>query len=447
MRQTILLRVTGVIAGLLSFGSGLGFEHFAACAQTSPTTAITVELTSRGGPIDAAMTGLDRPEHAPTESARAKIRPFVNALWLDAKQRGISRGLFDRAFANFEPDLEIYELLANQPEHVASPWDYMSRIVFDNRIQVGKEKLAALVAVLERIEAKHGVDRHILLAIWGIESSFGTAPGSRYVIRSLATLAIGDARRPQFWRNELLAALSILQQGDVAFENMTGSWAGAMGHTQFMPSSYVAHASDFDGDGRRDIWTSVPDALASTANYLKSAGWQSGVPWGFEVVLPAGFDFANARPGIVKRLAEWQALAIEVPFGRSIPSTRGQLSLLLPSSAEGPAFLVTGNFRAILRYNNSVLYALAVGHLADRIAGGERLAGLWPRDDPQLKRAAIEDLQRRLAALGFDAGPVDGLNGTATKLAIRAYQARNSLPEDGWPGVRLLKRLKADAQP
>ncbi len=391
-----------------------------------------------------AMTPATKPLPALPEGTLEKVGPFVLGLWPDANKRGVSKTLFDRAFTGFQPDAEIFDLLSNQPEHVAAPWDYMNRLVSENRIETGKAKLAQQAGLLANIEVRLGVDKNVVLAIWGVESNFGLAPGNRHVIRSLTTLAIGDQRRLQFWRNELLTALLILEKGDVTLDHMTGSWAGAMGHTQFMPSSYVAHAIDFDGDGRRDIWDSVPDALASTANYLKIAGWQRGEAWGHEVVLPAGFDFSFVRPGISKSAGAWQALGLSMPFGRPFPVQASELSLILPAGAFGPAFLVSGNFRAILKYNNAVLYALAVGHLADRIGGGDAVAGTWPTNDPPLNRVAREDLQRMLAGLGYEIGAIDGMIGAATRTAIRAYQVKNGLPEDGWAGERILHHLKTE---
>lgn len=380
----------------------------------------------------------------PAPALNDKVAPFVDALWPEAQKRRISRELFDRALRGIEADPEIFDLLANQPESVVAPWDYLQRLVSDARIEAGREKLAAHANLLAHIESRLGVDKHIVLAIWGIESSFGTAMGSRHVIRSLTTLAIGDPRRPQFWRGELLAALGILEKNDISLDRMLGSWAGAMGHTQFMPSSYTAHAVDFDGDGRRDIWGSVPDALASTANYLRTHGWRVGEPWGIEVVVPAGFDHALTRPSVVKTTAEWQALGVAALGGRPLPEGPARFSLLLPAGANGPALLTGGNFQAILKYNNAVSYALAVGHLADRIAGGPPLAASWPVNDPPLERTGREDLQRQLQRVGLDPGPLDGVIGSATRRAVREYQVKHGLTEDGWAGRLLLERLKSD---
>ena len=411
-------------------------------APTPAMPAATAPTPAPGSPVVAVPPTQEKKAAAMPEAMRERLAAFIAEIWPDAQRRGVSRQLFERAFAGLEPEPEIFELLANQPELVAAPWDYLARLASERRIETGRAKLAEHADLLSRIEAHFGVDRHVVLAIWGIESNFGAAQGSRHVVRSLATLAVGEPRRAPFWRAELIAALAILERGDIPLERMTGSWAGAMGHTQFMPTSYLAHAVDFDGDGRRDIWDSVPDALASTAGYLRSSGWTAGEVWGIEVVLPAGFDFAMARPGTALPLSQWLAAGIAPPAGGTLPSSPSAFSLLLPAGARGPAFLVSPAFRAILRYNNAVPYALAVGHLADRIRGAGPLAGLWPHDDPPLNRERREELQRRLAALGFDVGPVDGVIGNGTRAAIRAFQARSGMAEDGWAGEQLLQRLR-----
>ena len=381
-----------------------------------------------------------------SEDVRSKLTAFVTALRPEAMKLGVSKDILDRVLTGLEPDPEIFDLLENQPEHVATPWGYMSRLVSDLRIENGRKQLAAHAPILAAIEQRYGVDRHVVVAVWGIESSFGTSPGTRSVIRSLATLAVSDSRRPQFWRTELLTALAILQRGDVSPERMTGSWAGAMGHTQFMPTSFMAHAADFDGDGRRDIWNSAPDALASTANYLKAAGWTPGQAFGVEVVLPAGFDLDLTTPGVAQSTAEWRALGLTAPSGRDWPSL-GPTSLILPSGVRGPAFLVGQNFRAILKYNNATAYALAVGHLADRLAGRHAIAGAWPTDDPPLGKPERFELQRRLMALGFDVGPADGVMGSATRGAVRAWQKKQGLDADGWAGERLLGQVRKASGP
>jgi membrane-bound lytic murein transglycosylase B len=383
---------------------------------------------------------------APTlpRGAEMAFATFLAALGAEAQTAGVSAATFDAATAGLTPDLQVLELSQAQPEHAKSVSEYVSALVSETRLENGLKNLAAYDAVTRQIEAAYGVDRHVLIAIWGIESNFGNAQGNRGVIRSLATLAALEMRRPQFWKTELLAALRILQARDTTPENMAGSWAGAMGHTQFMPTTFHAHAVDFDRDGRRDIWGTVPDALASTANYLKASGWVAGIPWGIEVRGPAGFDYGHSAPGQGKPLAQWQALGV-VPVGaKPLPANLGQMSLVLPSGAGGPAFLTTVNFRAILRYNNAVSYALSVAHLGDRLAGGQAFSTPWPANDRGLSRADREEIQRRLSARGLDTGGVDGILGSGTRAAIRSYQAGKGLAADGHPSADLLERLRAD---
>jgi membrane-bound lytic murein transglycosylase B len=376
----------------------------------------------------------------------AQFASFLTTFRQDAAAKGLTAVTLDAALAGLTPDPEVLELATVQPEYVKTAGEYLGLLVSDTRLDNGRQKLIEQAATLAAVEAAYGVDRHVVLAIWGIESNYGIAMGTRRIVRSLATLAAFEPRRPEFWRNELFAALRILQSGDTSAENMSGSWAGAMGHTQFMPSTYAVHAVDFDRDGRRDIWASIPDALGSTANYLKASGWVTGVPWGFEVSLPAGFDVAVSAPGQAKPWAQWQAAGVALAVERPVPAATGPLQLLLPAGVRGPAFLVSGNFRAILKYNNAVSYALAVGHLADRIAGGRVFARPWPADDRALVKGDREELQRRLAARGYDAGSVDGVIGGATKSAIRSYQKAKGLPEDGHPDLALLERLRQEGR-
>jgi membrane-bound lytic murein transglycosylase B len=382
-----------------------------------------------------------------TETANAvnaRIQAFLVELRAAALQNDVPAAVFDRATAGLSPDPLVIALAAAQPEHLKAPRDYLDALVTDARIEDGRRHLATLGETLVAIEAAYGVDRHAVVALWGVESNYGSAMGEYSVIRSLATLAVEDGRRAAFWRGELFAALHILARGDIEPERMTGSWAGAMGHTQFMPSTYLGHAVDFDRDGRRDIWGSAADAVASAANYLRASGWRSGEPWGFEVALPEGFDFALSGPERAQPLAVWERLGIRRPGGVVWPKSPSDLRLLLPAGAQGPAFLVTANFRALLSYNPALVYALAVGHLADRIAGGAPIIGPWPVDDIPLGRPEREELQQRLAQCGFDAGGIDGIIGERTRAAIRVYQRSRRLPEDGYPSSRLLERLRHD---
>jgi membrane-bound lytic murein transglycosylase B len=381
--------------------------------------------------------------------ADTEAAAFFEALWPAAQARGVTRDTFERAAASFGPDPDVLQLALNQPEQVKTPGSYLSELISETRIATGRQKAIEHAALLAALESAYGVDRRVLLAVWGVESAYGTAKGSRSVIRSLATLAMSDARRAGFWRKELLAALRMLQDG-AAPEALVGSWAGAMGHTQFIPSAYAAHAVDFDRDGRRDIWGSVADALASTANYLQASGWAPGVPWGWEVVLPAGFDFAWSAPGRTRTWPEWQSAGVTavaaVAAGDAVRPDRS-LQLILPAGARGPAFLVTGNFRALRRYNQSSSYALAVGHLADRIGGGAALAAAWPADDKALTRAEREELQSLLAERGRDTGGLDGIMGDRTRAAIRATQRTLNLAEDGHPSAALLHQLRGVVAP
>jgi membrane-bound lytic murein transglycosylase B len=379
--------------------------------------------------------------------AGADAQAWVAALWPAAQARGVSRPVFDRALGAFAPDPEVAEFAARQPEQEMSTGAYLEHLVTEERIATGRQLAIQHRALLDAIEAAYGVDRRVLLAIWGIESAYGTAKGTRNVVRSLATLAMVDPRRSGFWTRELLAALRLLQDNSANPMALVGSWAGAMGHTQFIPSTYSAHAVDFDKDGRRDVWDTVADALASTANYLKSSGWTAGAPWGFEVTLPSDFDYAWSAPGRTKTLAEWLASGVQPADGRRTPIVKQPLQLVLPAGVRGPAFLVTRNLRALLKYNQSLAYALAVGHLADRIAGGGAPLAAWPAEDRSLTRPEREELQRLLISWGFSAGEPDGIIGDQTRTAIRATQHALSLAEDGHPTIELLRRLRDGGVP
>jgi membrane-bound lytic murein transglycosylase B len=435
------MRVRAAIAAITAGAIAIASALAAYLLKTAPPAPPMPPIAAISQPPQAPAAP------APPPGATPEFRAFLESLWPDAGAKGISRATFDRAMAGVGPDLEVLDLNANQPEHTRSAGEYLGLLVSETRLVNGREKLAQHGDLLAAIEGATGVDRHIVLAIWGIESAYGFNMGMRSVIRSLATLAANDQQRAPFWRGELIAALGILERGDTTPDALVGSWAGAMGHTQFMPSTFQAHAVDFDKDGRRDIWATLGDALASTANYLKVSGWTSGLPWGFEVRLPTPFDFALADPAKSKPLADWSALGVVPNAPRTGDSDLGPVSLILPAGAEGPAFLVTRNFRAILRYNNAVPYALAVGHLADRFRGDSAFAKPWPTGDRGLTRAEREDLQRLLAARGHDAGVADGILGSQSRAAIRAYQTTVGLAADGHPNAALLERLRREAKP
>jgi membrane-bound lytic murein transglycosylase B len=379
------------------------------------------------------------------EQKTAEAQAFLDALRADAEAKGVKLDVFERATKGFATDDEIAALNASQPEHVRTTGDYVSLLVSEMRLANGRGKLIEHAELLAKIEQRYGVDRHVVLAIWGVESSYGFSMGERNVIRSLSTLALTDQRRAPFWRSELLAALTIAQRGDIASDAMTGSWAGAMGHTQFMPSTYLAHAVDFDGDGRRDIWTSPADALASAANYLKVSGWVTGQPAIIEVVLPDKFDFAQSAPSVSKSGKEWLGLGLKPVRPVAGLDALGGLQVIVPAGHAGPAFLVGANFRAILKYNRAVPYALAVSHLGERLAGAPAFTQAWPAGDKALSRSEREEMQTRLTALGHDIGAIDGIIGSATRTAIRAFQRAEAMPEDGHPDGQLLMRLRRTA--
>ncbi len=359
----------------------------------------------------------------------------------EALRAGIRADVFDAAFAGVEPDPSVVEADRSQPEFTRPVWEYLEGALSPTRVRRGQALLEQHRVTLDALERRYGVDRYVLVAIWGMESSFGQITGDKSVIRSLATLAY-EGRRPAFAHEQLLAALQILQNGDIAPARMLGSWAGAMGQTQFIPSTYNSHAVDFDGDGRRDIWNSPVDALASTAHYLQASGWRGQQPWGFEAFLPTGFDYAQADPDIRKPVAEWRRLGVKTA---PLPALLEQESaaLLLPAGHRGPAFLVLDNFRAVLKYNNSSAYALAVGLLSQRFQGAGQIAGRWPTDESPLSRSERIALQETLTRHGYDSGTADGIIGANTRRAIRGYQQRQGWPADGYPTRRLLEDLQA----
>jgi len=363
----------------------------------------------------------------------------VRELRREATAQGVSAQTFDRALTGVEPDRTVLEAMDNQPEFKLPIWDYMAVLVDEQRVADGRARLAEWEKVLAAAEQKFGVDRHVIVAVWGVESDYGRITGGRPLVRSLATVSCFGGRQ-KFFRGELIATLRILQSGDVSPEKLVGSWAGAFGQTQFMPSTFQRTAVDFDGDGRRDIVESVPDALGSAANYLKRAGWEPGEPWGYEVRLPRDYKGPAGRRER-RPLAEWQRLGVRRVNGEPL-SGGGQAALLLPAGAEGPAFIVFRNFDAIYSYNAAESYALAIAHLADRLRGAGPFHTAWPTDDPGISRAERRELQERLNARGFDAGQVDGMMGPRTRAAIEAFQAARGLPVDGRPGSRVLRALR-----
>jgi membrane-bound lytic murein transglycosylase B len=370
------------------------------------------------------------------ESQIAEFRRFVDGLWPEARARGVSRATFDEAFRDVTPDARIIALTKKQSEFVRPIWDYVNGAVTAQRLQRGTQAAAEWDAVLAAAERTYGVPRSVILGIWGMETSYGSFTGNFYVVQALSTLAF-TGYRADFFRAELLTALQILEQDHVERATMLGSWAGAMGQTQFMPSSFMKYAVDGDRDGRRDIWTSAPDAIASTANYLRQQGWQPGLPWGFEVVLPDGFDFRNLR----QNFRSWAGIGLRRTDGKPLPAT-GEASLFLPGGARGPAFLVTDNFTVIKSYNSSDAYALGVAHLGDRVMGGPPIQGAWPAGEAQLDKDQRQELQKRLVALGFYEGDADGRLGSKTREAVRNFQLHRGLVADGYADLAVLRELR-----
>ena len=372
--------------------------------------------------------------HAQQPKVPASFEPLLGSLWPDAQTRGISRKTFDLAFAGLTPDPRVAALTTRQLEYGIPVATYLARIASQPRIEGAARRARDWKPTLDALEKQYGVDRWIILALWGIETSFGANPGGFDVIRSLATLvAIGY--RADYFRDELIAALQVLQQGHVPRGKLIGSWAGAMGQPQFMPSNFLELAVDFDRDGRKDIWANVPDVMGSIANFLKRWGWKAGSPWGCEVVVPQGFDYRKSRASY----AEWSALGLTRADRKPMP--QGYAILFFPSGAHGPAFLVGENFEVIKRYNNSDVFALAATQIADRAQGRAGVRATWPADDPQLTRIERVALQKRMKELGHPVNEFDGRIDFDLRDEIRREQAKHGMVPDGHPTRELMERI------
>ena len=374
-------------------------------------------------------------------SANLGFQRWIRNFRSRANRAGITDSTFDQAFNGVRYNTDVIQRDRNQSEFTKTLWEYLDSAASDTRVANGKKALREHGRVLRQIEAKYGVDKEVVAAVWGLESAYGTYRGKTDIIEALATLAY-DGRRGKFFEAQLIAALQILQSGDVAPRNMTGSWAGAMGHTQFIPTSYLAFAVDFTGDGKRDIWSDNPaDALASTAAYLDRHGWVKGQPWGVEVKLPSRFNYALANRKIKKMPSEWARLGVTDMNGRAVRNY-GQASLLLPAGSQGAAFLIFKNFSVIERYNTADAYVIGVGHLSDRLKGGPKIQANWPRGDRALTFAERKEMQKRLTQKGFSTKGVDGKIGPLTINAVRDFQRAQGLTPDGYPSLHLLKRLR-----
>lgn len=374
-------------------------------------------------------------------TAPASFDAWRNDFRVRALSAGISAATFDAAFRNVRVNQKVVELDTRQPEFSRPIWQYLDGAVSDSRVATARGKIDSKGSLLRGIEQRYNVDYPIVVAIWGLESGFGSNFGNIPVIQSMATLAY-EGRRRDFAEQQLIAALRILQAGDITPARMVGSWAGAMGHTQFIPTSFLDYAVDYTGDGRRDIWAAdAADALASTANYLARFGWTRGAPAVVEVRLPQNFDYAAADDKVRLTAAEWSASGVR-GVGGALPQGQG-VSILLPAGARGPAFAVYPNFRVIKRYNNATSYALAVAHLAERMTGAPPFQAAWPREDRTLSRTEKMELQTRLTVLGFDTQGADGIIGPNSRAAVRQFQQARGMVPDGYVSAKLLQAVRA----
>jgi membrane-bound lytic murein transglycosylase B len=405
------------------------------------TTTSPEQMQPAAGTTDPAA-GTSDPGATTAAPARPNFVAWREAFKPEALAAGVSAATFDRAFEGILPNLDILAKDEEQPEYTRPIWAYLDTAVSPERIAAGRQQLADNKAALRKAGKPYGVEPQTIVAIWGLESRYGANSGGYSVIEALATMAYGS-RRPAVFRQNLIDALLILEHGDITPEDMQGSWAGAMGQTQFMPAAFRQYAVDGDGDGKRDIWRDLPDVFASTANYLGAHGWKPGQPWGMEVRLPAKFDWELAEMDVTKTVAEWRKLGVKRVDGKALPKVASPASIIAPAGHRGPAFIVFENFRTILDYNNSISYALGVAHLADVIVGKPEFTAQWPRDEQPLSRTDKQDLQNLLVERGYDPGETDGVIGPKTRVAIRQFQREIGEVPDGFPTLALLTRLRS----
>ncbi|NNG75261.1 lytic murein transglycosylase [Acinetobacter sp. ANC 4277] len=404
-------------------------------------TQANAELIINGQPVTTTST----PSSSPVFSAQNNFQQCIANLRSQAISSGVIGSSYDRYTQNLTPDYSVIEKLNYQPEFSTPIWDYLSGLVDEERVQLGRQKLAQHREVLNRVAAAYGVPAETVVAVWGVESNFGDIAGSYPLLQALGTLSC-EGRRQSYFRGEFFTTMRILQRGDLTEQQMKGSWAGAFGHTQFMPSTYEELAVDFDGDGRRDLVSSTTDALASTANFLKKRGWQTGMPWGFEVRIPEGMSISGEGRRNKKALSSWVSRGIVRADGSSL--IQGNLSesssagLMAPAGANGPVFLVFKNFDAIYSYNAAESYALAIAHLSDRLQGQGGFSKAWPTDDAGTSRAERREIQQFLLNKGYDIGAIDGLIGDKTRQAIRQEQNRLGLSPTGRAGQQILRAFR-----
>jgi len=438
--------VAGLLPAVVAGASGLAVEVSKRPVERPVVAGETVVATV----ATSGVIVLPRPAARPQREESVQVQPAVGNAgfqrWIRSfRSRAVAAGItsqtFDAAFRGVQYNTGVIQKDRNQSEFTKQIWEYLDSAASDTRVSNGRAAVRQHRRLLEQIEARYGVEKEVVAAIWGLESAYGEYRGSEPLIESLATLAF-DGRRGRFFESQLIAALKIIQSGDVRPNQMTGSWAGAMGHTQFIPTSYLAYAQDFTGDGKRDIWSDNPaDALASTAAYLARFGWTKGQPWGVEVQLPRGFNYGLTGERIKKPVREWMALGIRDANGNRIPE-HGRASILLPAGAQGAAFMIFQNFHVIERYNTADAYVIGVGHLSDRIAGAGPLRSDWPRGDRPLRFSEKQEMQRMLTAAGFNTDGVDGIIGPSTIAAIRRFQTSVGMIPDGYASYEILRRLR-----
>jgi len=380
-----------------------------------------------------------------TAEQSANFQAFIETFRSQALAEGISADVYDRAMAGLTPNERVVRALNTQPEFVRPIWEYIEGAVSQRRLDGGREQIAANVQLFDRLESDYGVPREVLTALWALESNFGQAKGNYNLFQALATLAY-EGRRQDFGRTQLIAALKISQQEGIDPSDMTSSWAGAFGHTQFIPTTFLAYAVDGDGDGVRDLWNSHADALASSASYLNRSGWRSGRDWGTEVNLPEGFNYALANADVKRSIDAWSAAGVRKATNEALQSSDEQAEIILPAGAAGPAFLITGNFDAIMRYNSATSYALAISYLSDGLRGRPGILGAWPYGEEQLSLQQRITIQEGLEELGFPTGGADGIIGPNTREAIRNFQTSRGLTADGFPSAGLLTRILNERQ-
>jgi membrane-bound lytic murein transglycosylase B len=402
--------------------------------------AKTLVLT---GILAASWPAVAAPAPPPDPQAKAKFEQFVHDFRATVLSAGIAAQTYDRSMTGISLNPRVQQLNLQQPEFIKPVWDYLDSAVSADRIAKGQQMLAAQGAPLVAIEQRSGVAKEILVAIWGIESNYGTAMGGFNMFEALSTLGY-DGPRSEFGRRELINAMKMEEKEHYDPSQMTASWAGAFGQTQFVPSSFLEYATDGDGDGKVDLWHSPADALASSATLLQNAGWEKGAIWGYEVSVPAGFPYEDANIDSTKSLNEWRKLGVMSASGVALPKSDAQAAIIVPAGARGPAFLVFDNFRAVLKYNNAVSYALAVCELADRIKGGAPIVHSWPREEAALTRDELVAFQVNLKKLGYDPGEADGIFGRKAKAALRSYQKAHGLAQDGFATQELLVRMERE---